>query len=327
MKVLVTGASGFIGSTLVKQLNEKKWDVRVLLRKTSSVEGLKGLSYEIVYGSLTDFESLKRACTGIDVVIHLAGVTSAKTRSDYFKMNADGVALLVEACEQVNPTLKRFLLVSSLAAAGPSYNGVPRTERDQEQPVSWYGESKKEGELFLEKSRLRYTIIRPPAVYGPRDRGVFQFIQPISKNILPVIPPITTGEKKFSFVYVDDLCSGIIESLSSDVTLNQVYFLCEDHIYSYSEMTRLVSQCLRKKPFKITVPLWLLKALAFLGTFYGKVTHKTPMLNLDKFNELVADYWICSNEKAKKDFNYQTRWPLSKGLSKTIRWYQENSWL
>ena len=183
MKILVTGASGFIGSALVQALVHAGHDVSALLRRKSSVENLKGVAFTRITGDLSDQESLVRACEGVDAVFHLAGMTAAKNRAEFFTFNAEGTRNLAHAAVQ-SKTLRRFIAVSSLAASGPSQGLCPKTEGDPDHPVSHYGESKLRGELYLEelKGQLPYIIIRPPMVYGPRDKNVFLIFKTISKK-------------------------------------------------------------------------------------------------------------------------------------------------
>ncbi len=189
MLVLITGATGFIGSHLAEELHRKGYKLRCLVRKTSNLRWLKHLPIEYIYGDLFDAEMLRRSVEGVDYVYHVAGVTKAKNREEYFRGNHLGTRNLLDAVREVKPDLKRFILVSSLAAVGPSLNGQPVDETTHYHPITSYGESKMEAEkecLQLTDS-IPVTVVRPPAVYGPRDKDIFAFFDTMNKGLQPMI--------------------------------------------------------------------------------------------------------------------------------------------
>jgi nucleoside-diphosphate-sugar epimerase len=326
---LVTGGSGFIGSEVIKQLLEKGLSVRALLRKTSPRQNLEGLKFETAIGELNDYDSLKEAVRGVDYVFHIAGVVSAKNREEYFRSNAEGTGNLAKACAEVNSTLKRFIYVSSLAASGPSETMTPRSETDRETPISAYGESKLQGERELLKNAGSFctTIVRPPAVYGPKDKGIFEFIRLINKNVMPVFPG-KTSEKYYSIIHVEDLVRGIVEAgLSTQQGKHEVFFICGDGIHSWSQVMSSMADVLGKRPFKIRIPSVAWTGIAAMYTGLGVVFKKQFPLTLDKLNELRPDFWICSNEHAKTTLGFRPKYGLRDGMKKTISWYKENKWL
>jgi len=169
MRALVTGASGFIGSNLVDRLLPEGVSVKCLVRRRSNLAWLKHLPVTLVTGDFQEPASLAPAVADTEVVFHVAGATRAPRRALYFRGNFEATRNLLRACENYGPADQKFILISSLAAAGPS-EGVPLTEDQPPRPVSAYGESK----LWAERAVLEFsqkrpaTIIRPPAVYGPR---------------------------------------------------------------------------------------------------------------------------------------------------------------
>ena len=184
---LVTGGQGFIGSHLCGRLISAGHRVRVLARPSSGLTNLDGLPVEVVRGDLTGDGSLAQAVAGVDWVFHLAGALKGFSQEELLRVNRDGTKRLVEACAAHTPDLSRFVLVSSLAAAGPSASGgLPRTEDAPPAPLTWYGKSKLEAEMVVLKAGLPFTILRPPIVFGPRDRDVFSYFQIAKAGVLPI---------------------------------------------------------------------------------------------------------------------------------------------
>ncbi len=333
MQVLVTGGSGFIGSELICQLaqqNVTNYNVRALLRQTSSMKNLQNLNFQPVQGSLQDLKSLKKAVQGVDVVFHLAGVIAARSKKEYFDHNAEGTKNLLQACMESAPQLKRFVYVSSLAASGPANTLTPRIEDALETPVSSYGESKLEGERILKRqANFPVTIVRPPIVYGPKDKGVFEFVKIINNHIFPILKGKNeTKEKYYSVVYVDDLVQGILHAgFSEKQGKLETFFLADDSIYSWSQIMSNIETILRKKTIKVPLPFFVAQSIAAIGSLVTKFSRKLVPLNLDKIKELKPDFWICSNLKAKKVLGFDPQFNLSQGMEKTIAWYKENQWI
>jgi nucleoside-diphosphate-sugar epimerase len=340
MKALVTGASGFIGSTLIEELRTLGFDVRALMRKTSSAANLEGITFERVEGDLLDADSLDRALDGVDYVFHLAGAVTAKNRDEFFRHNAEGTRLLAEAVSRMRRSLNRFVFVSSLAAGGPSdsfhqhQEGLQlRTEQDPDRPVSAYGESKLAAEQFVLqfKDRFPISIVRPPMVYGPRDKGVFIFVQTVTKNLMPVFKATGSGEHKYySIIHVKDLVRGIIQSgmVTPDrVPSGEIFYLSGDDVVTYEKLMSVIADHLNREPFRIQVPSTCLKVAAYGLNAIGSMVGRSFPLNRDKLNEILPDYWVCSNEKAKRMLGFAPELDYSKGMAGTIEWYQQNRWI
>ncbi len=331
IKALVTGATGFIGSTLIEQLNQKGVDTYALMRKSSNTYNLEGLKYTRVEGDLSDYPSLCEAVKGMDYVFHLAGVISGLNREYYFEHNSKGTLRVARAVAEENENLKRLVYVSSLAAAGPAHTFKPRIETEQEQPVSSYGESKLLGEqeLLKFKDLFPVTIIRPPLVYGPKDKGVFALIKTVSKKLLPVIQGNTEdGNKYYSTIHSSDLAAGVIQAaLSKEISSGEIFYLTGDEIHSYRDLLRTMARSMNLEPIEFKVPLFALSSAAHTLTWAGKLLGKTFSLNIDKLNEIRPDYWICSNEKAKRSFGFSPQYNLSRGMAETIEWYKKEKWI
>lgn len=333
MKILVTGASGFIGSHLVEKLSQAGHEVFALLRRSSKVEHLSQVPYTRVEGDLQDPESLAKAVRGMDVIFHLAGATASKDRAGYFRNNAKGTMHLAQAAAKESRGLKRFIYVSSLAAAGPARSLRPRTESENEEPVSAYGESKLQGEkeLLAFKADYPVTIIRPPVVYGPRDTGVFLIIQSVARRIAPVMKGAAEdGQKHYSIVHVHDLVQGLISCISPEglaLKSGEVFYFSNSLSVTMDEILSAASAHLQRKPLRIPIPRSLLKAVAASMTGFSKLTGIAFPLNNDKVNEILPDYWLCSNSKAEKSLGFKPQHDLFSGMGDTVRWYREEKWL
>jgi dihydroflavonol-4-reductase len=336
VKALVTGASGFIGSTLIEELGTLGFDVYALMRKTSSSANLEGLRLTRLDGDLSNEESLRaaiRRVPDLDYVFHLAGATTGPNRDYYFEHNAQGTARLAQVVAEERPGLQRFVYVSSLAAAGPAKSLEPRAESESEQPISAYGQSKYQGEkeLLRYKSVYPITIVRPPMVYGPKDKGVFVIIKTVSKKMMPVIPGSAPGGDKFySAIHSKDLCRGIVQAAlarKEKVPSGEVFYLSGDGVHSYQQILSTIAETLDVDPFKFKLPRSALYVAAAAGSALGFISKKTFALNIDKLNELLPDYWICSNQKAKELLGFVPEFTLQSGMSNTIEWYKRQKWL
>jgi nucleoside-diphosphate-sugar epimerase len=333
MKALVTGASGFIGSSLIEELGVLGFDVHALLRKTSDVSNLQGAKYKRLEGDLSDIEALKRAVKGMNYVFHLAGATAAPTREGYFEHNAHGTERLAEAVATECPGLTRFVYVSSLAAGGPVDGLDPRVEGQPDHPVSAYGESKLEAEkrLLKYKDVFPISIVRPPMVYGPRDKGVFVIIKTVSRNLMPILQSSTAdGKKYYSMIHVKDLTRGVVQAGLAPlekVPSGEIFYLAGDGVHSSEQLLTTIAESLGCDPLRIRVPKFVITTAAVGLTALGKITRRNFPLNKDKLNELLPDFWICSSEKAKKLLGFHPEFELGKGIAQSIEWYKKQGWI
>lgn len=334
MKALVTGASGFIGSTLIEELGRRGFEPYALMRRTSSAANLKGCRFERREGDLRDPAALRRAVEGMDYVFHLAGIVTALSREEFFEHNAGGTARLGDAVAEANPGLKRFVYVSSMAASGPSASREPRTEDQPDAPVSQYGHSKRQGEFELLRHRDRYPIVilRPPIVYGPRDRGVFTMIEGVAKNVM-ALPRAKSpdGHKWYSHVHARDLVEAMIAAALAPVErvpTGEVFHVASDDVVTGEQLMRVMADHLGKaRPWRITMPRPAIWAAGAAMSALSQVTRRSYPLNLDKVNEIQADYWVCSNAKAKRLLGFRPRYDLTRGMGETIQWYKAHGWL
>lgn len=326
LKALVTGANGFVGSHLVEGLLKRGYQVISLVRKTSNLRWLCDLKVEYVYADIAEKNSLREAVKDVDLVFHVAGLTKAKNKEEYFKVNVEGTKNLVEACLEENPNLQRLVYISSQAAVGPGENEHPLDETAPCRPITPYGESKLEGEKFVlnHASRLPITVIRPPAVYGPKDRDMLGFFKVAHKGLR-----ISFGkdESFLSLVYVKDLVDGIILAAESPKAIGQIYFIADDKIYSWTEAFEIIAKALNKKTFPLKIPKSLVYLLAFLSENSSRLLRRTAVFDTQKAKEITKRYWILDVTKAKTELGFVPRYKLAKGVEETVRWYKERGWL
>jgi len=325
-KALVTGATGFVGSHLVAELQKRGYQVSVLVRKTSDLSGLLNTGLELVFGDVAEKGQLKKIFFDFDYVFHVAGLIRAKDPDDFFLANAQGTKNLLEALVDSDHPVKRFVLVSSQAASGPSADSQPKRETDLSQPVSVYGQSKLEGEkIALEFAhRIPVTIIRPPAIYGPKDKQLLNFFRLVKWGILPLV-----GKDKnfFSLVYVQDLVDAIILAAESPQAKGEIYFIADGEVYNWEKAGDIASEIWGKKPFKFTPPMFLLYIAALFSELVGKFTTRPPYLTRRKLKEIHYRYWVCDISKAKMELGFKPRFDFGRGVRETLNWYKQNKWL
>lgn len=325
-KILLTGSTGFIGSHIAETLVEEGYDLICLVRKTSDLSYLKDLKITIKYGSLNNVISINDVIKDIDIVIHNAGLTKALKTNDYFKTNVESTKNLLESIKQVNPNLKQFIYIGSHAAAGPNSSEDPIDESYLPNPISPYGESKLQGE----KTALEYTkyfpvtVLRPTAVFGPREKDIYFYFQTINKGLMPFLGNF---DPKISLIYVKDLVNAICLSILNQKAYNQVFFVSDNKAYKWSDVANNIQQVLGKKCLKFRIPFWILHFVAFFSEMSSVILKKPPLLNKYKMKELSQRYWICSSDKIMKELGYKPKWDLNSALQETAQWYKKNGWL
>lgn len=324
--VLVTGGTGFIGSHLLERLVSMRARVRCLVRKSSPLLYLPRSGVELAYGDLAAGSGLREAVEGVDIVIHLAGVTKARSEKDYYAGNVQATANLLRACGEAPVPPSRFVHVSSLAAAGPSPGDAPLTEDAAPRPVSQYGQAKLEGERAVRASTLsgRAVIIRPPVVYGPRDTDVYEVLRWASKGFLF---QIGSGNSYFSSIYVADLVEGLLAAATHPAAPGRTYFLAGAASVSWRDFATLAAGFTGGKLKVVNVPRSAASLIAWIAEMWGKTSGKPGILSRDKVAEASHRFWICSPDRARREIAFETRTPLREGIAQTLAWYKEARWL
>jgi nucleoside-diphosphate-sugar epimerase len=324
--VLITGASGFVGYHLIEEALAKGLEVHAAVRASSRVEHLRNLPVQFVTTDFSDVRAIRAEleAKGYQYVIHAAGATKALSEASYNEVNAVYTRNLAQAVSEVQVPLKKFVFLSSLAAIGPATNGHPILEKDAPNPVTFYGKSKLLAESYLSAlDSLPTIVLRPTAVYGPRDRDIFIILKTIAQGIEPYI-----GRKpqKLSFIYVKDLAEVSVGALHSSVVKGS-YNVSDGACYDRYELANITKEILHKKTLKVHIPMGVVKAMAFVQETLGRMQGSMPALNQDKLAELTAANWSCSIDSIRKDLGFSPRYTLTQGLEETIQWYKANQWL
>ena len=334
-RVLVTGATGFIGNHLVKHLSQAGSKVTCLVRKTSNTSGLIPWGPELRFGDICDAGSLANAVRDADVVVHLAGLTRSLRRKQLDIVNGLGTANLIESClRRESPPI--VVLVSSLAAAGPApRSGRLRVEQDSVAPVSNYGCSKLLGEQLATRmaaGRLPLSIVRPPIVFGEGDRDCLKLFEGIADWGVHLVP--TRNDYPFSLIHASDLANALTkvattgQRVRTDSPESGTYFISANEHPTYARLGSLIGVAVGQANVRIVRSHEILvKALGASSQLIGWLCGKTPVLNLDKAREAVAGSWACCNSKLNRDTGFVPAKPLLTRLRQTAEWYAANGML
>lgn len=328
MIAFLTGGTGFVGSHLAEELLARGYQVRAMVR--SDPKWLKGLDVELVKGDLFDTAMIRQALEGVDRVFHVAGLTRARTQEELDRANVEGTLRLLEAVRQT-PGVRQTLITSSLAAVGPCSRppapATPLSEVDRLQPISRYGESKARMEVALaeEFEDLPITIVRPPAVYGPREADIFTVIRTAARQ--RIFPIVGRGEvPQMSLVHVRDLVRGMADAGEHEEAAGETFFISSEKDYSWNEIADAVEVALGQRLYRIRVPHGIVTPVGAVVETLGAAMGVYPALNREKARE-SAETWLCSVDKARQMLGYRQQISLEEGMTETVRWYRENGWL
>jgi nucleoside-diphosphate-sugar epimerase len=327
LKALVTGATGFVGSHMAELLVEKGWEVVCPVRDMSNLRNLSGIQARAI--PLADVGSEVGENQGFDYVIHLAGATRARDYRGYNEANVESTRRLLELFSNpvTNSNLKRFVLIGSQAACGPSPDdGTPVTEADPLCPISLYGRSKLEAEevALSFTDRVPVTIIRPPTVFGPRDTDVLGVFKCTRYRLAPCL---AGPDRMISIIYVEDLVAGILTAALASRSRGEVYFLANPKPVVWREFVLQVARIAGCRSITLRVPLLAMRLAAVAGDLLGKVRKTPPLFRSEKLEEMKQIAWVCSTEKAYRHLRWRPGTPLSAAIEKTLGWYRAHGWI
>lgn len=323
-KLLITGASGFLGYHLIEEALLQDYEVYAGVRKSSNTRHLVHDNVHLLELDLSDTDAVKKKLEqhGINHIIHAAALTRAKTESDYNFSNATLTRNLANAATGTG--IQKFVFISSLAALGPAANGTPVKEDDVPRPLTWYGKSKLLAEKYLlEIPSLPLIGLRPTAVYGPREKDLLLLIKSVNKGLEVYIGG---AEQHLSFVYVKDLASIAVRGLRSKIN-GEFYNISDGKVYNRYAFADAVKKEIHKKTIRLQLPLALINAVAAgMDLLYSK-SKNVPVLNREKLKELTAKDWSCNITKIQRDLNFLPSYDLDSGMAETVQWYKAHKWI
>ncbi len=329
MKVLLTGTNGFIGKNLLSKLihDFPDYAFNILVRKDVELSDNPKIKYFKV--NYLDVETIinSGALENVELIFHVAGVTKSHTWEGFVKGNIRPVENLLLAVKKMHLKLKRFVLISSQSAGGPAeFEEHLKSETERANPFDQYGKSKLAAERIVESygSVIPYTIIRPAGVFGPGDVDFLKIFQ-MTKTGISVYAGVKN--KWVSLIYVEDLIEGIIKAAFSENTIGKVYNICEDRPRTWKEIHNKIFEVAGKKKINISIPYYPILWASYLGDLFSHLTGKTGIFNSNKILLSKPKYWIASNERAKKDFGFETKYKFGEAIKKTYEWYLKNQWL
>lgn len=325
-KVLVTGASGFIGSTLIDRLLEAgTYEVYAGVRKTSARKYLQDSRIKFIDVAFSSPERLKQQLSeeNFDCIFHFAGLTKAKHLDDFEKVNFLLTKNLVDA---IDPQKTKLIYLSSFAAHGPGeeVHFTKAKISDENKPNTAYGRSKLKAENYINSSfKGKYVIFRPTGVYGPRETDYFVFFQTIDNHIEPYLGFVP---QHLTFIYSKDLVEVCLKAFECEVS-GKTYFVSDGKMYLDSDFAAITKQVLHKRTLKLKFPLFIVRWISAFLDYFGRMIGKQFTLNNDKFAILAARNWECDIEDLKRDLNFEPKYDLQKGVEETIAWYKKEKWL
>jgi nucleoside-diphosphate-sugar epimerase len=336
-KILITGASGFIGSFIVEEALRRGFETWAAVRKSSSHQFLTDERIHFIELNLSSEQQLKEQLREhqFDYVVHAAGVTKCLNASDFYKINTEGTKHLVRALINLKMPLRRFVYISSLSIFGAIREQQPYEEireSDTPQPNTDYGRSKLQAEQWLDSlptskgasEGFPYVILRPTGVYGPRERDYFMMAKSIKQHT-----DFAVGYRRqdITFVYVLDVVQAVFLACEKGQT-GRKYFLSDGQVYRSATFSNLIRRELGNPwCIRITAPIWLLRIITLVGDWWGHLTGKITALNNDKYNIMKQRNWRCDIQPARSELGFEPHYTLEEGVPLTIRWYKENEWL
>lgn len=327
MKVLLTGASGLVGSHVLDHLCRAGIPVRLLLRPASPRQWIESRlsQVEVHQGALDQPESLGPALEGITHVIHCAGATKALDREGYFRVNHAGTVNLVSALNRRAAHLERLVHISSLAVSGPATATRPARETDPPRPLTDYGKSKLAAEQVVrEQCRIPAVILRPPGVYGPRDGEFFKLFKAVRRGVLPCFGG---GRQQLSLIYAPDLAAAILHVLQHPAAAGQTFNVAHPEILSARQLGELAARHWKLKPVPLRLPILALWPVCAAQEILNQVTRRPNVVNLQKYRELAAAGWVAEVSRLREATGFVAPTAAEVGVPATLAWYAEAGWL
>lgn len=326
MRAVVTGGAGFIGSHLIEALRARGDAVVCVERAGASKRWLEGLEIAYCDTGLEDQRGLVRACDGADVVFHLAGLTEARTPADYYAVNTEGTARVLRAAAAHDGSAPRVIVMSSIAALGPCRNGEPLSPMTVPFPISHYGRSKLLAEAVVHTyaDRVPAVIIRPPTVYGPREKAVLKFFRLVRRGVALTIGP---WDREVSLIYVRDLVQGLLAAGTQGPAVGRTYCLAHPEPVSWGRIVDVVGGILGRAPLRLSVPAPVGRAIALAAEGCAALRRTAAILNRERVRDLTQQRWVCDPSRAVAEIGFRPAYAVERGMAETAAWYREARWL
>ncbi len=326
MRAVVTGGAGFIGSHLIEALLARGDDVVCLERPGAPTGWVRELRIEYADAGIGDPDRLARTLAGADVVFHLAGLTAALRPAQFYAVNTDGTAQVFRAAARQGSAAPRVLLMSSLAAIGPSRNGESLSPDTVPYPISHYGRSKLLAEAVAHAyaDRVPATIMRLTSVYGPREQGVLTLFKLVRRGVA-----FTVGgwDREVSLIYVRDAVQGLIAAATTPIAAGRTYCLAHPQPVTWRGFAHLVGDAFGKRPYLVNLPVALARLVAVSAEGCALLRRRAAVLNRDRLRELTQTRWVCDPSRAIVEIGFRPLYPAARGVSETAAWYREARWL
>jgi nucleoside-diphosphate-sugar epimerase len=321
--ILITGSTGFVGKNLTQALLAKNHKLRLLLRPDSNPAQLRNIPAEKVMANPFSVESMRDIFSDVEYVIHCAGVTMGLNYNDFYRGNVLYTQNLLEAINLYGNKVKKFVLISSQSASGPNNTSVPKTEWDQDNPLSWYGLSKLLAEKKLKESGFPYIILRPCSIYGPEDHEFLPLFK-MANNRIHLIAG--NGKNQVNLIHVTDFVNAI-ELTINDIVINKTYYVAGQEILTWKDITAITRKIVNKKTFTIYLPKFLLSALGYFTYWLSLLIRKPLLLNKDKTKEMIQKYWTCDTSLIHQDLGFKPVKNTLTGFEETFSWYLNHKWI
>ena len=318
MRVAITGATGFVGGHLLERLSGA--DVSCLARVPSATLARSGC--RVVPGAIDDPAALDALVSGADVVFHVAGAIAAPSEAHFMAVNRDGTAAVAQACRRAG--VGRLVYVSSLAATGPAEAGRPVDETAPPRPLTPYGRSKLAGEQSVRESGAIFTIVRPPIVYGPRDRQTLRLFRVARRGLVPLLGD---GSQELSLVHATDLADALVAAAASPRTVGGVYHAAHPEVWTQRALLEEIGRAVGARPWLVPLPVAVVRAALGLSGAFTRLTGRPTLLDPAKAPELLAPAWTCATSALTRDAGWQARIPLARGAREAAAWYAQAGWL
>ena len=322
MKAFVTGGTGFVGAHLVQALRARGDQVTCLVRNAAKAHALGWSDVRLVRGDLDDAAALREGCAGAEVIYHVAGRISARDTDEFMRVNRDGTANVLEAATHAPPG--RFVLVSSLAVAGPTTPGKPIDETRSPSPVTPYGQSKLAAELLVRAEARSWTIVRPPTVYGEWDHEVLKVFRLARTGVAPVFGD---GSQELSVIYAGDLAAALVAAATAPATANRVYYAAHPVVTTSRDLVRAIGRAVGREPRIVPLPGVLARGLLWTIGTIAHLAGRATLLSGDKAAEFLAPAWTCRPDALTRDAGWRAVTDLETGLRRTAAWYRREGWL